>query len=72
MEKWSERCNVAGFKDGGRAQRKERCGLWKTETDSALGPPEGTQPYRLYDFSPVRLTPNLKSTELQDNKSVLF
>lgn len=34
------------------------------ETDSALGPPEGTQPYGLYDFSPVRLTPNLKPTEL--------
>lgn len=34
------------------------------ETDSALGPLKGTQPYRLYDVSPGRLTPSLKPTEL--------
>ena len=49
---------IVGFEDGGRDLKPEKANAsenWKCkETDSLLGPPEGTQSCQHLDFSSLR------------------
>lgn len=66
-EKWSQRCNSAGFEDGEREAEECRQPLEAgedKETDSPLEPPEGPRPCQHRDFSPGRSLLDFSSTEL--------
>ena len=59
MKERSKRCNIADFEDEGRRPWAEECGqpletAKGKETDPSLKPPEGMQPRKHLDFSPVK------------------